>query len=117
MGTYRGLLYVKHGSIGSRSEGPIYFLQTAHQEVELQLNERHPSKPDYEIEFFVRRIVIVQGDEDEEGVLLVTDIRDTCERLIGRPNPDRQSGVERDAGAASPERAGRVGGGGVGQPE
>ena len=33
METFEGLVYVKHGRIGSKSEGPDYYLQTWEQGV------------------------------------------------------------------------------------
>jgi hypothetical protein len=40
MDSLRGLLYKKHRRIGTRSEGPDYYLQTAYAEYLLELNER-----------------------------------------------------------------------------
>ena len=57
----RGLLYVKHQNVGTRSEGPAYFLQTTGGDLALAMNERAPWQPDYELEFYARAIVEVDG--------------------------------------------------------
>lgn len=60
-----GLVYVKHGRVGTRSEGPDYFLQTKEGDVLLRWNERHPWEPDYPLEFYGRRMVAVFGELHE----------------------------------------------------
>ena len=85
MDTFRGLLYVKHGRIGTRSEGPDYHLQTAKADYILQLNERELWKCDYELEFHCRRIVVVTGKMIDKTAIQVSEIRDTGETLIGSP--------------------------------
>ena len=62
MKKYAGLIFVKHGRIGSKSEGPDYFLQTNQAEYPLQLNKRQLWKPDYELEFYCRRMVEIEGE-------------------------------------------------------
>ncbi|MFO0760286.1 MAG: hypothetical protein U0359_27640 [Byssovorax sp.] len=59
--TFKGLVYVKHGRVGTRSEGPDYILQTARQELVLVYKDRHLWEPDYQLEFYSRRMVEVQG--------------------------------------------------------
>lgn len=59
-----GLLYVKHQNVGTRSEGPAYFLQTAKGDLPLAMNERAPWQPDYELEFYTRDMVEVDGVMD-----------------------------------------------------
>lgn len=73
--TYQGLLYVKHGRVGTRSEGPDYFLQTARGDYLLRHGERNPWEPDYQLEFFSRRMVAVTGALDEH-VLSVESIQE-----------------------------------------
>jgi hypothetical protein len=63
-GTFKGLLYVKHGRVGSRSEGPDYFLQTAKEDLVLVYKDRHLWEPDYVLEFFGRQMVEVHGALD-----------------------------------------------------
>lgn len=89
MKIYRGLLYVKHSRIGTRSEGPDCFLQTAEQEIPLQLNERHPWEPDYQLEFYGWRTVVVKGDWLEDGMLQVEEIHDTGEFCIVPPGEEQ----------------------------
>jgi len=60
--TISGLLYVKHQNVGTRSEGPAYFLQTAKGDLVLTMNDRPPWQPDYELEFYGRAMVEVEGD-------------------------------------------------------
>jgi hypothetical protein len=62
MKTWRGLLYVKFGHIGTKSEGPDCFLQTAKQELSSQLNERHPWEADCHLEFDDRQSAAIIGD-------------------------------------------------------
>lgn len=61
-----GLVYVKHGRVGTRSEGPDYFLQTVKGDVLLVLDQPAPWLPDYKLEFYGRRMVAVEGDFDGE---------------------------------------------------
>lgn len=71
----RGLLYIRHGRVGTRSEGPDYFLQTVHGDYSLRLNLREPWQLDYELEFYNRKIVDVTGFEVKPGELKVDAIR------------------------------------------
>jgi len=79
---YSGLIYVKHGGVGSKSEGPVYYLQTGKGDLILRYQDRHPWEPDYKLEFFVRRMVEIEGKlahEVPEGtaVLNVEHVRPT----------------------------------------
>lgn len=58
---FKGLVYVKQGRVGSKSEGPDYYLQTVRGEYRLRYQERHLWQPDYQLEFFGRRMVAVSG--------------------------------------------------------
>ncbi len=80
-----GLVYVRHGRIGSKSEGPDYVLQTHKDEVELKLNERHPWELDYELEFYCRKMVVVEGEQVGDQTIQVTSIRVIAETLIPQP--------------------------------
>jgi len=62
MSIFKGLLYVKHHAVGTRSEGPMCVLQTHDGEYALLNEERHPWKPDYHLEFFSGGIVEVAGE-------------------------------------------------------
>ncbi|WP_157098321.1 hypothetical protein [Chlorobaculum limnaeum] len=61
MNSYKGLIFIKHGRVGTRSEGPDYFLQTKNGDYLLQFKDRHPWQPDYELEFFCRMMVEIEG--------------------------------------------------------
>jgi hypothetical protein len=74
-GTFRGLVYVKHGRLGTRSEGPDYYLQTAKEDLVLMYGDRHLWEPDYRLELFGRRMVEVQGTVDGR-TLQVESIRE-----------------------------------------
>lgn len=63
-GSYKGLVFVKHGRVGTRSEGPDYYLQTAKEDLILVYKDRHPWEPDYQLEFFGREMVEVHGKLD-----------------------------------------------------
>jgi hypothetical protein len=71
--TFKGLVYVKIGRIGTRSEGPDYYLQTARGEFLLRYQERNLWQPDYHLEFFQRRMVEVSGTLDDK-LITVTAI-------------------------------------------
>jgi len=58
---FKGLVYVKHGRVGSRSEGPDYYLQTMQGDYLLHFQNRPPFQPDYHLEFHVRQMVEVSG--------------------------------------------------------
>lgn len=59
--TLKGLLYVKHGLVGTKSEGPDYWLQTTQGDCQLRFGERHHWEPDYRLEFHDRQMVEVTG--------------------------------------------------------
>jgi len=66
--SFRGLLYIKHGRVGTKSEGPDYWLQTFNAEYLLRFHERELFRPDFELEFHNRHIVEVQGDLDDNAI-------------------------------------------------
>jgi hypothetical protein len=70
MNTFKGLVYVKYGNVGTKSEGPVYFLQTAQGDVGLEYNVKQAWETDFELEFYGRRMVEVQGEYDAERRLL-----------------------------------------------
>ncbi len=67
MRRFRGLLFIKHGRIGTRSEGPDYYIQTSGGDLLLCYEERDLWKPDYHLEFYNRRMVEIIGRINEEG--------------------------------------------------
>lgn len=74
MSTLQGLLYVKHGAVGTRSEGPLYILQTHDGEYALLYEQRDSWKPDYHLAFFSGNIVTVEGELVETGELQEGDV-------------------------------------------
>jgi hypothetical protein len=68
MDTFKGLVYVKHGRVGTRSEGPDYYLQTTRGDFLLRYRQRNPWEPDYHLEFFHHRMVSVSGALDNSTI-------------------------------------------------
>lgn len=90
MDTFKGLVYVKHGRVGTRSEGPDYYLQTARRgELRLEYHPRHPWEADYQLEFYGRRMVEVTGELDAstKGLLHVERIVEILSALIPHEHP------------------------------
>lgn len=67
--TAYGLLYVKHGRVGAKSEGPDYYLQTFKGDFLLHY-KRDGWRPIYYLEFYCRRMVGVTGQIDEENMAI-----------------------------------------------
>lgn len=83
METFEGLVYVKHGRIGSKSEGPDYYLQTWNREYLLEYANRGPWELDYYLDFFCRKFVEVTGELKKEGnTIKVTTIKEICRSHI-----------------------------------
>ena len=82
MATFKGVVYMKHGRVGSRSEGPDYYLQTKKKDFLLKYHERNLWEPDYKLEFFNRRMVEVEGELDGDGNIRVKNIHEIYEALI-----------------------------------
>jgi hypothetical protein len=59
--TFKGLVYAKHGRVGTRSEGPDYYLQTTRGDFLLRYEQRNLWEPDYHLEYFDHRMVAVSG--------------------------------------------------------
>ena len=67
--TAYGLLYVKHGRVGMKSEGPDYYLQTFKGDFLLHY-KRDGWRPIYYLEFYCRRMVGVTGQIDEKNMAI-----------------------------------------------
>ena len=78
MYVYKGFLYIKLGRIGTRSEGPDYYLQTKNKDYELKLEERENHKPDYQLEFYNRQYVEITGKKVGE-IINVEKIKELLE--------------------------------------
>jgi hypothetical protein len=85
MSRFRGLVYVKHGRVGSRSEGPDYYLQTYRADFLLRYQERHPWQPDYALEFYGRHMVEIEGTLVDAHTIKVASISDILSPMIPRP--------------------------------
>jgi hypothetical protein len=79
--TFKGLVYVKHGRVGTRSEGPDYFLQTSKQDLVMVYRDRHLWEPDYQLEFYARRMVEVRGQVDGQ-TLKVESIQEILSPML-----------------------------------
>lgn len=75
MSKLSGLVHVKHGRVGTRSEGPDYLLQTRDQDYLLLYRERQLWRPDYELEFYNRQMVEVEGELLDGRIFQVTSIK------------------------------------------
>ncbi|MFN8495849.1 MAG: hypothetical protein U0350_50115 [Caldilineaceae bacterium] len=82
MTTLSGLLYVKHDNVGTRSEGPGYYLQTMHGDFGLQYAERHSWEVDYYLEYFDHRMVEVKGEVSPDRRVKVERINELCVQHI-----------------------------------
>lgn len=88
MDTFKGLVYVKHGRVGTKSEGPDYYLQTTHGDFLLRYEQRHPWQPDYHLEFFGHRMVAVSGTLDDKTITVKT-IEEILAPLLPRDEAHR----------------------------
>ena len=95
--TFKGLVYVKIGRIGSRSEGPDYYLQTARGEFPLRYQQRNLWQPDYHLEFFNRRKVAVTGTLNDK-IITVKTIEEIWAPLMPR---DQAQQVKLAVGASA----------------
>jgi hypothetical protein len=82
MTSFSGLVYVTHGRVGSKSEGPDYHLQTSHGDYLLRYKARHLWEPDYHLEFFCRRMVKIDGELIDTGAVQVGSIHEICVGII-----------------------------------
>lgn len=78
----KGLIFIKHGQVGTRSEGPEYYIQTRNADFLLKYDEsRHLWDPDYRLEFFNRKMVEITGISKGDFVK-VNSIHKICAELI-----------------------------------
>jgi hypothetical protein len=78
MGLYKGLVFVKQGRIGTKSEGPDYFLQTKDHEYLLgRKTVQELFKHDYFLEYYCRKWIEIEGELVQNN-LTVKTIRETC---------------------------------------
>lgn len=81
MAVFKGLVFIKHGRVGMKGEGPDYYLQTKKADFILILNQRQPWKPDFELEFFCRKMVEIEGKQ-EDSIIRVKKITEILEPRI-----------------------------------
>ncbi|WP_440948671.1 hypothetical protein ACSAZL_10810 [Methanosarcina sp. T3] len=94
METFKGLVYVKYGRVGSKSEGPDYYLQTRDKEYLLKYAERYLWELDYYLEFFCRKFVEVTGELDMGTTTIkIKSVREICVGLI--PQKDEVQSIEK----------------------
>ena len=89
MAKFSGLVYVKHGLVGSRSEGPDYYLQTSRRDYLLRLTERAHWRPDFELEFYGRKMVEVRGKLIDRATIQVDTIVEILSSRL--PPPELQA--------------------------
>lgn len=79
MTSFKGFVYSKLHAIGTKSEGPSYYLQTyspSGEELKMKYHEVNPWEPDKDLEKMVNHKVKVEGDLEKSRppVLKVTKI-------------------------------------------
>lgn len=81
--TAYGLLYVRHGRVGYKSEGPDYYLQTYKGDFLLHHKREFLGQPDYYLEFYCRRMVGVTGEIHENDMIIeVKRVWEICKPFI-----------------------------------
>lgn len=85
MAKFRGLVFVKHGRVGSRSEGPDYYLQAYGADYLLKYQARQLWQPDYQLEFFGRKMVEIEGKLVDRHTIQVASITEILSPMIPRP--------------------------------
>jgi len=86
----KGLIFIKHGQVGTRSEGPEYHIQTKKADFLLKCDDnRHPWEPDYRLEYYNRMMVEING-VSMGSYVLVKSIHKICSKFI----PDLSSELE-----------------------
>jgi hypothetical protein len=87
METFKGLVYIKQGAIGSKSEGPEYYLQAFNKEYLLKYTDRHLWELDYYLEFFCRKFVEINGEYDKgTNTIEIKNIHEICVDNIPKVN-------------------------------
>lgn len=77
-----GFLYIKHGAVGSRSEGPIYYLQTLTIDYILHFKERLPQEKDYYLESFNNKMVNVDGVLENDNFITLNRLWESNAGLL-----------------------------------
>lgn len=85
---FKGLIYVKHGRVGSHSEGPDYYLQTAAGDYLLHYQNRMLWQPDYVLEFYQRKMVEITGLLQAPRLIEVKSISETLLAQLASASTD-----------------------------
>lgn len=91
---FEGFLYVKLGRVGTKSEGPDYWLQTRDGEYLLRFHERELFLPDFELEFYNRQVVEVEGEFEKPNVIKVVALPPIRGRDLGGPGGDPAAQIQ-----------------------
>lgn len=94
MAQFDGYLFSKLALIGTKSEGPAYFLQQWDYR-EFPVEKRsYPWKPDPQLHSFLNKKVTIAGVIGEGGIhyYRVTDLAEEAEKL----SPEQQEGLKVD---------------------
>ena len=91
LASYKGFTHIMLGAVGTRSEGPIYYLQTLSKDgkskdYELVYEERGPWEKDYYLEFYNHKMVKVSGELIKENIIKVNEITETCALHLSKEN-------------------------------
>ena len=83
LASYKGFTHIMLGAVGTRSEGPIYYLQTLSKvgkskDYVLVYEERDLWEKDYYLEFYNHKMVEVSGKHIKENIIKVNRIWETC---------------------------------------
>lgn len=87
MALFDGYLFSKLALIGTKSEGPAYFLQQwDYREIRVE-KKSFPWKPDPDLHQFLNKKVTISGEIGEEGIhyYKVTDFSEETEKLSAEP--------------------------------
>lgn len=90
MKTFKGLVFVKHGRVGSRSEGPDYYLQTTTGDFLLHFQTRLMFQPDYHLEFYCRKMVEITGLLQGQRLIEVHSIAEIVAPMLPPQSEDPQ---------------------------
>ncbi|MEM6106580.1 protease inhibitor I42 family protein [Mycobacterium sp. 050272] len=91
---FEGFLYVKLGRVGTKSEGPDYWLQTRDGEYLLHFHERELFKPDFELEFYNRHVVELEGELEKPNLIRVDALPPIRGRDLGGPGGDPAAAID-----------------------
>ena len=91
LASYKGFTHIMLGAVGTRSEGPIYYLQTLSKDGKskdyvLVYEERDPWEKDYYLEFYNHKMVEVSGELIKEDIIKVNEIKETCASYLSKEN-------------------------------